>query len=74
MAPLRRTHLFYLKIILRRDAKFPYYHKLAKELAEKGYVRLSEPDDLGECCVSITSKGLHALETASPRPYPPDQV
>ena len=72
MAPLRRTHLFYLKTILRSEAKLPHYHKQAKELAAMGYVRLSEPDELGECCVSITSKGLHALEAASPRPYPPD--
>ncbi|MEO9338686.1 hypothetical protein ABFT80_14730 [Mesorhizobium sp. SB112] len=62
MAPLRRTHLFYLLKIKQAEQKLPQYHRPVQDLAKKGYVRISDPDELGDCLVSITSKGVRAVE------------
>lgn len=69
MPSISKTHLFYLRKIAQPNCRLPHYHRLANVLAEKGLVKLSVADELGDCVVTITDKGVKLLDASSPKPF-----
>lgn len=61
MANLSKTRRAFLNTIMERDLKLPNYHRAAKKMRDDGYLRLSDPDEFGDCAINLTAKGREAL-------------